>query len=89
MKFVRGVNSRRARKGTLGCVLDCLVDWRAMGIVQRETGQSHAHHHAPVRDYATDASEVDRTADSLAHWKCLGVGCDARWALPPGERPRG
>jgi hypothetical protein len=60
-----------------------------MGIVQRETGQGLAHHHAPVRDYAADPSEVDRTADSLDHWKCLGVGCAAQWALPPGEKPRG
>jgi len=57
--------------------------------VQRETGRSHPHHHAPVRDHAADANEADRTADSLDHWKCLGVGCDANWALPPGEKPRG
>jgi len=56
-----------------------------MGIVQRETGQGLAHHHAPVRDYAADASAVD----SLAHWKCLGVGCTTVWVLPPGEKPRG
>ena len=60
-----------------------------MGIVQREAGRGLAHHHAPVRDYAADAREVDRTADSLAHWKCLGVGCTAKWALPTGEKPRG
>jgi hypothetical protein len=59
-----------------------------MGIVQRETGKGLAHHHAPVRDHAADAREVDRTADSLVHWKCLGVGCTAEWALPPGEKPR-
>ena len=57
--------------------------------MQRETGQGLAHHHAPVRDYAADASEADRTSDSLAHWKCLGVGCTAKWTLPPGEKPRG
>ena len=57
--------------------------------MQRETGQGLAHHHAPVRDYAADASEADRTSDSLAHWKCLGVGCTAAWALPSGEKPRG
>jgi len=57
--------------------------------VQRETGQGQAHHHAPVRDHAADASEVGRSAESLDHWKCLGMGCDATWALPPGEKPRG
>jgi hypothetical protein len=60
-----------------------------MGIVQRETGQGLVHHHAPVRDYAADAKESNRTTDSLDHWKCLGVGCVAQWALPPGEKPRG
>lgn len=57
--------------------------------MQRETGQGQAHHHAPVRDYAADASAADRTADASDHWKCLGVGCDARWALPRGEKPLG
>lgn len=57
--------------------------------MQRETGQGQAHHHAPVRDHAADASEVGRSAESLDHWKCLGMGCDATWALPPGEKPRG
>ena len=57
--------------------------------MQRETGKGLAHHHAPVRDHAADAREVDRTADSLVHWKCLGVGCTAEWTLPPGEKPRG
>jgi hypothetical protein len=60
-----------------------------MGIVQRETGQGQAHHHAPVRDFAADADAVDGTAVRLEHWKCLGVGCDATWSLPPGEKPRG
>jgi len=60
-----------------------------MGIVQQETGQGQAHHHAPVRDHAADATGADRTADSLDHWKFLGVGCSAHWALPPGEKPRG
>lgn len=57
--------------------------------MQREAGQGHTHHHAPVRDYAADSTEVNRTADRLDHWKCLGVGCVAQWALPPGEKPRG
>jgi hypothetical protein len=60
-----------------------------MGIVQKETGQGQAHHHAPVRDFAADANERERTPDSLEHWKCLGVGCDRKWALPPGEKPKG
>lgn len=55
--------------------------------MQRETGHGQAHHHAPVRDYAADASGGERTADSRDHWKCLGVGCDARWVVPPGEKP--
>jgi hypothetical protein len=57
--------------------------------VQRETGQGLAHHHAPVRDYAADATNADGTADDLVHWKCLDVGCTAKWALPSGEKPRG
>lgn len=57
--------------------------------MQRETGQGYAHHHAPVRDVAADGSEKERNEDSLDHWKCLGVGCDAKWTLPPGEKPRG
>ncbi|MGA2970336.1 MAG: hypothetical protein ABSE75_11075 [Acidimicrobiales bacterium] len=60
-----------------------------MGIVQKETGQGQAHHHAPVRDFAADANDQERTTESLDHWKCLGVGCDKQWALPPGEKPRG
>jgi hypothetical protein len=42
-----------------------------------------------VRDFAADAGDRERTPDSLDHWKCLGVGCDTKWALAPGERPRG
>lgn len=60
-----------------------------MGIVQRETGKGQAHHHAPVRDHVADAAVANRNEDSLDHWKCLGVGCDTHWALPPGVRPGG
>ncbi|HUY16197.1 MAG TPA: hypothetical protein VMV11_01410 [Acidimicrobiales bacterium] len=60
-----------------------------MGIVQRETGQGLAHHHAPVRDHVAEASETNRTAESPSHWKCLSVECSATWVLPPGEKPRG
>jgi hypothetical protein len=60
-----------------------------MGIVQRETGQGQAHHHAPVRDHAADASEVDRSTEPLIHWKCLDTGCSTKWALPAGEKPQG
>jgi len=60
-----------------------------MGIVLRETGKGQAHHHAPVRDHAADASDAERTTDSRDHWKCLGVGCDTKWLLPPGEKPLG
>jgi len=38
-----------------------------MGIVQKETGQGQAHHHAPVRDVAADANERERSAESLDH----------------------
>ena len=60
-----------------------------MGIVQKETGQGQAHHHAPVRDREADAKAANGAEESLAHWKCLGAGCVTTWALPPGEKPRG
>jgi hypothetical protein len=58
-----------------------------MGIVVRDTGMGQSHHHAPVRDFAADASEIGRAGGSRDHWKCLGAGCTVKWSLPPGERP--
>ena len=52
-----------------------------MGIVVRDTGMGQSHHHAPVRDFAADASEIGRAGGSRDHWKCLGAGCTVKWSI--------